>query len=135
MPVSGDDMEVHAQRKGDGAYVLFVSQENLSVDMDSSPVICKVEYYEGCAMFGIPEAPTTRMFFSAFHVLADGWRLVPSPCFRRDVHGWVIHEPLTYWKTEKDLPVMTRSSASNTAFSKVQPEAQRLTCARINSES
>jgi hypothetical protein len=47
MPVSGDDMEVHAQRKGDGVFILFVYQDNLAVHMNSTPVICKVEYEEG----------------------------------------------------------------------------------------
>jgi hypothetical protein len=45
MPVSGDDMVVHAQRKANGAYNMFESQDNLAVDMDSAPTICKVEYY------------------------------------------------------------------------------------------
>jgi hypothetical protein len=100
--LSGDDMEVHAQRKGDGAFILFVSQDNLVVDMDSAPVICKVEYYEGYATFGMPEAYTMKMLFAEFRTLTDGWQLLPSLCYGRDVQGWVIRETLTNWKLDED---------------------------------
>jgi hypothetical protein len=80
IPGSGGEMTVHTQRKGDGAYVLFVSQDNMPAGMDSAPVIYKIDYYEAYATFGMTEAHTMRMLFAGFDALTEGWGILPSPC-------------------------------------------------------
>jgi hypothetical protein len=78
---------VHTQRKSEGGFILFVAQDNCAVEMDSSPVICKIEYEEGYATFGMPEMYTMRMLSMEFKAIPLCWHLIPSPCYKRDVPG------------------------------------------------
>jgi hypothetical protein len=76
MPVSGEEMEVRVQRRGDGAFIKFIYEDNLAASMEDMPTILKIEYGDGCAMIGIPNAHTMRMLFAEFPPLTDGWRLL-----------------------------------------------------------
>jgi hypothetical protein len=71
--------------------------------MDSSPNICKVEYEEGYVTYGMPERYTTRMLFGEFSALTPDWRFLPTPCYKRNAQGWIIHETLVTWKEQDDL--------------------------------
>jgi hypothetical protein len=72
------------------------------------PVICTIEGEDGYATFGTPEAYAMRMLFVEIHALTDGWRLLPSPCYKRDAHGRVIHETRTQWTAEEDFTANDR---------------------------
>jgi hypothetical protein len=80
MPPIKDEMTVHTERRSEGAFIMFVSQENTAVDLDSAPLICKIEHYDGYTTFRMPEAYTVRMLFAEFSALTNGQRILPTPC-------------------------------------------------------
>jgi hypothetical protein len=103
MPISGEEMEVHVQCKGNGAVIRFVAQDTLAIDMEGMPVITKIEYEKGYAVFGMPNAYAMRMLIAEFHALAPRWRFLPTPCYMRDFQGWAIHETLKSWSPGDDF--------------------------------
>jgi hypothetical protein len=42
------------------------------------------------------------MLYAEFHALTDGWRLMPTPCYKRNPQGCVIHETLVVWELKDD---------------------------------
>jgi hypothetical protein len=85
------------------AYIRFVHQDNLAASTENMPSMVKIEYENGYAILGMPDRYTMKILFWEFHILTEGWRLLPTPGHRRDVSGYVIHDTLTDWKKEKDL--------------------------------
>jgi hypothetical protein len=84
---------------------LFASspKDDSAQDTHDQPSVLEIECGDGHATFGMPNAYTMRMLFTKFCALVPGWRLLPTPCYRRNPQGWVIHETLTAWKREEDL--------------------------------
>jgi hypothetical protein len=98
MPATGEEMEVYFQRRGDSAYIGFIHKDNRAAGLDDMPNTVQIKYENGHALIGMPDRYTTRMLFGEFDVLTDGWRLLPTPSYRRDAAGFVIHDTLTDWK-------------------------------------
>jgi hypothetical protein len=81
---TGEEMEVHIQKNGDGAYIWFIHRESLATDMENMPNIVKIEYADVYETLGMPDQYTMRMSFMGFHTLTEGWLLLPIICSRRD---------------------------------------------------
>jgi hypothetical protein len=100
--------------------------------MEGVPVICKIECDNRYATFGMPERYTMRMLYEEFHMLKEGWRLLPVPCYRRDAHGWVIHETLMSDVSNNGQTTNDDIQLLPAGVKKEQREEQRRTCAQTN---
>jgi hypothetical protein len=65
------DLAIHESRKGDGEYIRFSHTDTLEEAAGWMPLVIKIDYMEGYAVFGMPEMYTMRMLAMAFVGLAQ----------------------------------------------------------------
>jgi hypothetical protein len=51
----------------------------------------------------MPDWYTIAMLYEEFHALTPSWSLMPTPCYKRDPHGLVLHETLAVWDQSDDV--------------------------------
>jgi hypothetical protein len=67
------------------------------------PVTVKIDYANGYAVLGMPEAYTMMTLAREFAAITPQWRFLPIPCTKRDYQGWVIHEALAQRTPQDDF--------------------------------
>jgi hypothetical protein len=92
MPETVADLEVHADRRGNGGYILFEIENSCAASMLSQPNRVQIEYGPGYARIGMGCRYTIAMLCQEFCALiGNDWSLHPGLAYQRLTHTTIRH--------------------------------------------